>query len=218
MTAAPRATSGMSLEAKLAAGLDALGISLEEPAQRQLLAYLELLAKWNRVYNLTAVRDVEAMLAHHILDSLSVLPHLEGVDSLADVGAGAGLPGIPLAIANPKLAVVLVESTHKKCAFMQQALIELELSQATVMCERAERVRLEKPVAAAISRAFADLAEFVRLSRHLVRGGGLLLAMKGVHPDEELARLPSDVRVREVVRLDVPGLEAKRHLVVMEVD
>ncbi len=209
--------NGATLAHTLEPGLAALGLSLSDTQVDALLAYLALLDKWNKVYNLTAVRDPQAMVAQHLLDSLSVLPHLGVVGRLVDVGAGAGLPGIPLAIARPGLKVVLVDSSHKKAAFMEQACLELGLANATVRCERVERLRLAQAADAAISRAFSDLREFVRLARHLLVPGGRLLAMKGVYPHEELAQLPPGVK-GSVTPLSVPGLEAQRHLVVMEVE
>jgi 16S rRNA (guanine527-N7)-methyltransferase len=207
----------VALREPLHAGLTALGLELEAGQEEKLLAFLALLSKWNRVYNLTAVREPAAMVTQHLLDSLAVLPHLGEVDTLVDVGSGAGLPGIPLAIARPELALTLVEASHKKASFLQQACLELTLRGATVVCERVERFVPAHPVEAVISRAFAELREFVRLARHLVGPGGRLLAMKGVYPDEELAQLPPEVTVRAVVPLKVPGLPAQRHLVVMEV-
>jgi len=207
----------VALREPLHAGLTALGLELEAAQEEKLLAFLALLSKWNRVYNLTAVREPAAMVPQHLLDSLAVLPHLGEVGTLVDVGSGAGLPGIPLAIARPELALTLVEASHKKASFLQQACLELTLRGVTVVCERVERFVPAQPVEAVISRAFAELREFVRLARHLVAPGGRLLAMKGVYPDEELAQLPPEVTVRAVVPLKVPGLRAQRHLVVMEV-
>lgn len=209
--------STTTLGDSLHAGTAALGLALSPEQERKLLDYLALLVKWNAVYNLTAVRDPEAMVTQHLLDSLAVLPHLAGVRSLVDVGAGAGLPGIPLAIARPDLAVTLTDSNHKKTAFMQQACLELGLGNARVICERIERVQLESKADAVISRAFSELKEFARLAGHLIAPGGRLLAMKGVYPHEELAQLPADVKVEQVIPLAVPGLDANRHLVVMEV-
>jgi len=211
------AVKPVALREPLHAGLTALGLDLEPAQEEKLLAYLALLSKWNRVYNLTAVRELAAMVTQHLLDSLAVLPYLVGVRSLVDVGSGAGLPGIPLAIARPELAVTLVEGSHKKASFLQQACLELDLRGVAVAWERVERFVPPAPVDAAISRAFAELREFVRLARHLLAPGGLLLAMKGVYPLEELAQLPAEVTLRAVVPLKVPGLVAQRHLVVMEV-
>ena len=195
-------------------GLSQLGLSLSGRARAQLLHYLDLLQKWNRVYNLTAIRQPGQLVSHHLLDSLSVLPHLVGA-RVIDVGSGAGLPGIPLAIARPDWEVVLIESNHKKGAFLRQAVIELELTNTAVAVVRAEEWRSAQLGTTAISRAFSDLGGFVEAARHLVTPDGILAAMKGVHPDEELALLPRGVSVSAVMPLHVPGLEAARHLVVL---
>ena len=207
----------MTLEAKLAAGIAEMGITLDLKTQKKLLDYQRLLNKWNKVYNLTAVRDPQKMVYQHLLDSLAVLPHILG-NRVIDVGSGAGLPGIPLAIANPALEVVLLDSNHKKTVFVQQACIELGLANASVVCERVESWQPAQKFDTVISRAFSDLAEFFRLTKHLVAPGGALLAMKGVYPYEELAQLPLDAKVRQVIPLSVPGLGAERHLVEIRVD
>jgi 16S rRNA (guanine527-N7)-methyltransferase len=205
----------MSLEAQVAAGLAAMGIELDEKARARLLAHLELIAKWNRVHNLTAVRETEQMVVLHLLDSLSVLPHVEGVKTIVDVGTGAGLPGIPIAIARPRSRVTLLDSSHKKCVFLQQAKTELGLDNVEVVCDRVEKWRPAERFDAVISRAFSDLADFVTQAQHLVAPGGRLIAMKGVYPFEEIARVPATHRV-EVLELKVPNLEARRHLVFVE--
>jgi len=174
-----------------------------------------LLEKWNRVYNLTAVRDRAAMVSQHLLDSLAVLRQLEG-RTLLDVGSGAGLPGIPLAIAAPELTVTLLDSNHKKAAFLQQAVAELGLANATVCRTRVEHWHPAGRFDVVISRAFAELADFVAAAAHLLARGGVLAAMKGVYPHEEIARLPDGFRVRAVRQLSVPGLAAARHLILVE--
>lgn len=206
----------MSLEDKLAAGTTALGLALCPETRQRLLQYIALLHKWNGVYNLTAVREPQKMVTQHILDSLAVLPYIEGA-RLVDVGSGAGLPGIPLALARPQLQVTLLDSNHKKTVFLQQAVIDLQLTNVTVVCARVEEFQPQERFDMVISRAFSDLGEFVRLTRHLCAPGGMLLAMKGLHPYEEIAQLPAEVSVQSVVSLDVPGLGATRHLVVMKV-
>lgn len=203
----------MKSEAQLARGLAALGLDLPPAAQEQLLAFAALLGKWNRVYNLTALRDAQQVISHHLLDSLAVLPHLGAAKRLADIGSGGGLPGIPLAIARPQLQVALVEASQKKSAFQQQAKIELGLANVSVHCVRVEAWRAEEKFDVVISRAFSDLAEFVKLSGHLLAAGGALLAMKGVYPYEEIAGLPAGWRVAEVTPLQVPGVAGARHLV-----
>lgn len=198
--------------AALRRGLTESGQPLAEAAQEKLMAYLELLAKWNRTYNLTAIRDPLQMISHHLLDSLAVRPHLpEG--TLADVGSGGGLPGIPLAIAEPQRRVTLNDANHKKAAFLQQAVIELRLENAEVHTGRVQAWRPSNPFACVIVRGFAELAQFVASCRHLVRDGGVLAAMKGVYPRDELNRVPAGADCRDVRRLQVPLLAAERHLV-----
>ena len=204
------------VEHQLDEGLAQLDLMLSPAARNQLLRYLVLLQKWNRVYNLTAIRQPGKLVSQHLLDSLATLPHLPG-PKLIDVGSGAGLPGIPIAIARPDWQVVLVESNHKKAAFLRQAVIELGLGNAQVAIARAEEWHPAELAAGAVSRAFSDLAGFVEAARHMVAPGGILAAMKGVYPDEELEQLPADVLVERVVALEVPQLRAARHLVLVRV-
>jgi 16S rRNA (guanine527-N7)-methyltransferase len=201
-----------SQSAALQRGLNELALELPAGAPEKLLAYLELLAKWNKAYNLTAIRDPEKMISHHLMDSLVVLPHLPA-GSLADVGSGGGLPGIPLAIAQPERRVTLNDSNQKKGAFLQQAVIELKLSNAEVHIGRVEDWRPAHPFACVISRGFAEIADLIAACRHLLAPGGMLAAMKGVFPQAELASLPAGVDCGDVRRLQVPLLEAQRHLV-----
>jgi 16S rRNA (guanine527-N7)-methyltransferase len=198
--------------AALRHGLTELGQPLAEAAQDKLIAYLELLAKWNKTYNLTAIRDPLQMISRHLLDSLAVRPHLPA-GTLADVGSGGGLPGIPLAIAEPARRVTLNDANHKKAAFLQQAIIELKLANADVHTGRVQAWRPASPFGCVISRGFAELAQFVASCRHLVRDGGVLAAMKGVYPRDELNRVPAGADCRDVRRLQVPSLGAERHLV-----
>jgi len=200
----------------LAEGIAQLGIEVDAQAQARLLQYLALLHKWNRVHNLTAVREPKKMVTQHILDCLAVLPYVEG-KRLVDVGSGGGLPGIPLALVRPQLEVTLLDSNHKKTVFLQQALIDLQLTNVNVVCARVEDFKPQHPFDVVISRAFSDLVEFARLTRHLCAPGGALVAMKGLHPYEEIAQLPADVSVQQTLSLEVPGLGATRHLVVMRV-
>ena len=193
-----------------------MGIAVS-PAQRsRLSAHLELIAKWNRVHNLTAVRETAQMVGLHLLDSLSILPRLEGARAIADVGTGPGFPGIPIAIVREDAAVTLVESSHKKCAFLRQAKTELALANVGVVYERVEHFAPAARFDAVVSRAFSDLSDFVAQAGHLVAPGGKLIAMKGVYPFDEIARVPATHRVAEVIELHVPSLDAKRHLVVLE--
>lgn len=211
----------MTLDVQLKQGLMALGLMLPESAQVQLLGYLVLLKKWNATYNLTSIREESAMLTQHLLDSLSILPHLEKSALAArrwiDVGSGAGLPGIPLAIACPQVQMALIDSVDKKTAFQRQVKIELGLANLMVMGGRVEN----QPAAqcdAVISRAFAELADFVSLSGHLLAEGGALYAMKGQMPHEEIARLPAGWHVAWCLPLEVPGMTAERHLIVLQKD
>ncbi len=192
-------------------GIQALGLALPDDAYDKLQAYLALLAKWNRVYNLTAIRDPGQMVTHHLLDSLAVVPYLGNVKTLADVGSGGGLPGLILAICRPDIQIASVEASNKKAAFQQQVKTELGLTNVSIHCARIEAIT--RSYDAAISRAFAELADFVRLTGHLTRR---LLAMKGVYPGAEMERLPPGWSVTESVRLIVPGLDAERHLTVLE--
>ena len=197
----------------LAAGLADLGITLPDEAQRKLLAFRDLLLKWNKTYNLTALRDPEQAISHHLLDSLSILPHV-GSGPLLDVGSGGGLPGIPLAIARPDLPVGMVDTVQKKATFLQQASIELDLKNVTVHHARVEE--MQGQYAQISSRAFAELGLFVSLTRHLLAPGGRWLAMKGVRPDAELRALAADVTVEAILPLTVPGLAAERHLIILK--
>lgn len=193
-------------------GLSRLTLTLPSDAADRLLSYIALLSKWNRVYNLTAIREPAKIVTHHILDSLTVLPYLES-GATADIGSGAGLPGIPIAIARPESRVFLVESNHKKSAFLRQAMSELKLDNIDVITERAELWHPPVPIRTVISRAFSDLSGFVEAAGHFCSADTLLLAMKGLYPDEELEHLPAGVQVLGVEQLAVPGLSASRHLV-----
>jgi 16S rRNA (guanine527-N7)-methyltransferase len=205
----------MSLARPLSQGLAELELKLAPAASENLLAYLDLIQKWNRVYNLTAVCEPARMLPQHLFDSLAIVPRLSG-SSLLDVGSGAGLPGIPVAIARPRLPVTLLESNHKKAAFLRQAAIELRLDNVAVACERAEAWETSHRFDLVVSRALADLPEFIRLAGRFVAPGGALAAMKGVYPYDELAQLPPGWGVTEAVALKVPGLNAERHWLRLE--
>lgn len=204
------------MRTELERALATMGLALPSAACERLLAYAALLGKWNRVYNLTAIRDPREMLTHHLLDSLAVAPHLAGLQRLADVGSGGGLPGIALAIACPEIEVVSIETVNKKASFQQQAKIELGLTNFHIENCRVEDYVADPACDAVISRAFASVADFVALTRHLLQPGGRWLAMKGVVPDDELAALPDDVRMVRSVTLEVPGLHAERHLIILE--
>jgi 16S rRNA (guanine527-N7)-methyltransferase len=204
----------MSTADQLQRGLIALGLTLGRDTQQRLLDYIALVEKWNRVYNLTAIREPEKMVSHHLLDSLAVAPHLHA-KRLLDVGSGAGLPGIPLALTNAQMYVTLLDSNHKKTAFLNQAVMELGLKNAEVCGERVESWQTQNKFDVIISRAFSDMGEFVRMSQHLLAPGGLFVAMKGLHPYEEIEKLPPDCSVRQVLPLAIPGLDGARHLVLI---
>ncbi|MFZ2266353.1 MAG: 16S rRNA (guanine(527)-N(7))-methyltransferase RsmG [Azonexus sp.] len=198
---------------KLPDGLAELGIVLPAEAQHKLLAFRDLLLKWNKTYNLTALRDPDQAISHHLLDSLAILPHV-GSGPLLDVGSGGGLPGIPLAIARPELSVSMVDTVQKKATFLQQAAIELDLKNIRAHHARVEE--MQGQYAQISSRAFAEIGLFVSLTRHLLAPGGCWLAMKGVRPDDELQALPADIVVDAIIPLQVPGLEAERHLIILK--
>ncbi|MFY9314285.1 MAG: 16S rRNA (guanine(527)-N(7))-methyltransferase RsmG [Burkholderiales bacterium] len=201
-------------EAALQRGLAELALALPPGASEQLLAYLDLLAKWNKTYNLTAIRDPLQAVGLHLLDSLAVLRELtDRPGALADVGSGGGLPGIPLAIAEPERRVTLNDASEKKGAFLRQAVIELGLRNADVHIGRAEQWHPTQRFAVVITRGFASLVDFLATSRHLAAPGGVLAAMKGAYPEAELAQIPADCDCGDVRRLKVPLLDAERHLV-----
>lgn len=209
-----------SVVALLHDGVQQLALNLSATAEEKLGNYVRLLDKWNGIYNLTAIRDQREMVSKHLLDSLSVLPSLLNqptrLGSLADVGSGGGLPGIPLAIACPDLVVTLIEANQKKAAFLEQAKIELKLDNVSIYCGRAE---LFKPVHLfdlVISRALSTLADFIQLAAHLLAPCGRLLAMKGIYPQEEIDQLPSGWKVFESTSLVIPGLSARREIIVIE--
>ncbi|CAD6549215.1 Ribosomal RNA small subunit methyltransferase G [Paraburkholderia hiiakae] len=205
-------------------GAEVLGVELTERQHEQLLDYVALLAKWNAVYNLTAIRDPRQMLIQHILDSLSIVPHLPARTdaTVLDVGSGGGLPGIVLAIVRPNWQVTLNDIVQKKSAFQSQAKAELGLANLSVVTGRVESLRpgveVPKKFDLIVSRAFADLADFVTLARHLVAEGGAIWAMKGVHPEGEIERLPSGTKALNTIRLSVPMLDAERHLILVSVE
>jgi 16S rRNA (guanine527-N7)-methyltransferase len=200
------------LRAKLDAGLERLGLELPEAVRDGLIAYVELLAKWNKAYNLTAVRDPQEMVIRHLLDSLAVVPHLTG-QRIIDVGTGGGLPGIPLSLVFPERQFVLLDANSKKTRFLVQAKAALGLENVTVVHSRVEDYRPAQPFDIVITRAFASVADILIGSRHLLTPEGEFLAMKGVVPEEELAALPPGCRLIEVIPLTVPGLEQEqRHV------
>ena len=210
---ATRATDD-AIAPAIAHGVEVLGLALDSRQLRQLAQLVGLLAKWNRVYNLTAVRDPHDMVTRHILDSLAVLPWLRG-DSLLDVGTGAGLPGLPLAIARPDLPITLLDASDKKLRFVRQAAAELKLENTVVVHERMQTYQPAQPFAMVISRAVSSLSALYRMTRHLVRVEGQFLFMKGAQPDAELEVFEHAGQLRSE-RLHIPGLDAERRLLILD--
>jgi 16S rRNA (guanine527-N7)-methyltransferase len=202
----------MNIEQSIIEGSERLGLQLSAEAIACLTAYLTLLERWNRAYNLTAVRDPDAMVVRHLLDSLSILPWVEGPRVL-DVGSGAGLPGIPLSIVRPDCEFFLLDSNGKRTRFLTQVCAELQLKNIRVVRSRVEEYQPAMLFNSVVSRAFATLADMVADAGRLCAPEGRLLAMKGVFPDDELARLPSEYQVVGIYPLNVPSLDAERHLV-----
>jgi 16S rRNA (guanine527-N7)-methyltransferase len=198
---------------------ESLTASLPAAARDRLAAYLDLLAKWNRVYNLTAIRERARMETHHVQDALAVLPFLPDVPRarVLDVGSGGGVPGIPLAIALPQWTFVLLDANHKKAAFLAQAAIELELANVRAVASRVEDFAPDEPFDVVISRAFSDLRTFATLASRHAGANGILVAMKGALPRDEIDALPPTIVVTATPALPVPGLGAERHLVMMRV-
>ena len=212
------------LQTLLNEGIEQLGIAVTSAQRQKLLDYVALLGKWNAVYNLTAIRDPRQMLIQHILDSLAIIPFITrrtGPQSALDVGSGGGLPGIVMAIVLPDWQVTLNDIVHKKTAFQSQAKLQLGLTNLSVVTGRVENLHpgVEVPglFDVIVSRAFAELSDFVTLARHLVADNGRIWAMKGIRPDAEIARLPADTKVCSIERLRVPMLDAERHLIEIEI-
>ncbi len=204
----------MKPERLLQQGLQAMGLALPPDIEPRLLEFLRLLEKWNQAYNLTAVRDPEQMVARHLLDSLAVLPYVRGSRAL-DIGTGAGLPGLPLALALPQTHFTLLDSNAKKTRFVTQAAHTLGLANVVVVQARAEKFQPAEKFTTLLARAFASIPDMLATTRHLCAPGGRWLAMKGVFPQEELAAVPAGF-VAQVESLRVPGLKAARHVVIIE--
>jgi 16S rRNA (guanine527-N7)-methyltransferase len=197
-------------------GIVEMGLDVSPAQREQLMDYLGLMFKWNSVYNLTSLRDPMQMVTHHLLDSLAAVPAFSQAHNVLDVGSGGGLPGIVLAIVRPDIKVSMIDTVHKKTAFLTQVKAELDLANVTVYTMRVEQLTLSEKFDAITSRAFADLSDFVNWSSHLLAEGGRYIALKGVAPEEERQRLPDDWRVTGVEPLQVPRLGAERHLVFIE--
>lgn len=194
-------------------GVAELALELSAAQQEQLLDYLALLNKWNSVYNLTSVRDPMQMMTLHLLDSLAALPAFAGAQNVLDVGAGGGLPGVVLAISKPEMKLSMIDTVHKKTAFLTQVKAELGLANVTVYTKKVQDLEVKQPFDVITSRAFADLSDFVNWSGHLLAEGGRFIALKGTAPQDERERLPEPWKVERLQALQVPGLEAERHLV-----
>jgi 16S rRNA (guanine527-N7)-methyltransferase len=194
-------------------GIQELALQLDAGQVDQLLDYLALLNKWNSVYNLTSVRDPMQMVTLHLLDSLAAVPAFAGARNVLDVGAGGGLPGMVLAIARPDMNVSMIDTVHKKTAFLNQVKAELSLANVTVYTMKVEQLEVKQKFDVITSRAFADLSDFVNWSGHVLEEGGKFIALKGTAPEEERQRLPQPWSVSDLQPLRVPGLDAERHLV-----
>ncbi|GHD97382.1 MULTISPECIES: 16S rRNA (guanine(527)-N(7))-methyltransferase RsmG [Pseudocitrobacter] len=197
---------------KLSRLLDEAGISLTDHQKSQLVAYVDMLNKWNKAYNLTSVRDPNEMLIRHILDSIVVAPHLHG-QRFIDVGTGPGLPGVPLSIVRPESHFTLLDSLGKRIRFLRQVQHELKLENITPVQSRVEEFPAEPPFDGVISRAFASLTDMVSWCKHLPAENGRFYALKGQRPDDEISQLPTEFSVENIVELRVPHLEGERHLV-----
>nr|WP_288971574.1 16S rRNA (guanine(527)-N(7))-methyltransferase RsmG [uncultured Neisseria sp.] len=204
----------MNQAQQLRDGIQALGLDIDEAKQAKLLDYAALLQKWNKTYNLTALRDPAQTVSHHLLDSLTLLPYIEHAQTMLDVGSGGGQPGIPTAICRPDLDITLLDANTKKTAFLQQAVIELDLKNVRVISGRVEAAA-DCRADVITSRAFAELADFVNWTEHLLKDCGYWAAMKGVYPQEEIDKLPESVAVEKVETLHVPQLNAERHIVII---
>jgi 16S rRNA (guanine527-N7)-methyltransferase len=200
----------------LAEGIAEMRLDVSPAQQDQLMDYLGLMFKWNAVYNLTSLRDPMQMVTHHLLDSLAAVPAFLDAKNVLDVGSGGGLPGIVLAIVRPDVKISMIDTVHKKTAFLTQVKAELNLSNVTVYTMRVEQLQVSDKFDVITSRAFADLSDFVNWSSHLLAEGGRYIALKGVAPKEEQERVPAEWKVTKVEPLQVPRLGAERHLVFIE--
>lgn len=197
-------------------GAAKLGLTLSDAQHDKLLDYLALLLKWNAVYNLTSVRDPRQMVTQHLLDAMAALPAFTGAQRVLDVGSGGGLPGVVLAIWAPLMQVHMIDTVHKKTAFLTQVKAELGLANVNVHTGRVEQLEVKQKFDVITSRAFAELADFVNWSGHLLEEGGQMIALKGQTPTEEIARLPAGWQMQKLEPLSVPGMDAQRHLVFMK--
>jgi len=214
----PKSSSEVSvaqLDSALQEGIVAQGLQVEDSQRAAMLQYIGLLQRWNKAYNLTSIKDPVQMLSYHLLDSLSIGPHLQG-QSFIDVGTGAGLPGIPLAVTHPDKTFSLLDSNGKKIRFLFQIKTALKLSNVKEMQGRVEAYKPKQLYDGVISRAFASLTDMIEGSEHLLAPGGCFYAMKGRYPDKELSELPKGYKVEQAIALDVPTLDQQRHLVIIK--
>lgn len=200
----------------LADGITEMKLDVTPAQQEKLLDYLALMNKWNSVYNLTSLRDPMQMVTHHLLDSLAAVPAFAEAHNVLDVGAGGGLPGIVLAISRPDMKVSMIDTVHKKTAFLKQVKAELELSNVSVYTMKVQELEVSDKFDVITSRAFADLSDFLEWSGHLLLEGGKFIALKGTAPAEEQERVPAEWKVTGLQPLQVPRLGAERHLVFVE--
>lgn len=207
---------GEALAMVLGEGIAEMGLAVTPEQQKRLMAHLQLMYKWNAVYNLTSLRDPMQMVTHHLLDSLAAVPAFKDASNVLDVGAGGGLPGIVLAITRPDMKVAMIDTVHKKTAFLTQVKAELALSNVTVYTMKVQDLQVSDKFDVITSRAFADLSDFVNWSGHLLQEGGQFIALKGVAPSEERERLPQEWKVSGLQPLQVPRLGAERHLVFIQ--
>lgn len=205
-----------SLSQVLRDGIDDMRLAVSPAQQEQLLDYLALMFKWNSVYNLTSLRDPMQMVTHHLLDSLAAVPAFAGAKNVLDVGAGGGLPGIVLAVVRPDMKVSMIDTVHKKTAFLTQVKAQLGLANASVYTMKVQELQVSEKFDVITSRAFADLSDFVEWSSHLLAEQGRYIALKGVAPEDERQRLPAEWKVTKVEPLQVPRLGAERHLVFIQ--
>lgn len=203
----------LALTGMLREGVKSLPLTISNEQIDKMIDYLTLLSKWNSVYNLTSVRDPREMVKQHLLDSLSAAHAFKDAKNVLDVGSGGGLPGMILAITYPEIRISMIDTVHKKTAFLNQAKTELGLSNVTVHTGRVEQLQVAQKFDVITSRAFSELSNFVNWSGHLLADEGLFIAMKGVSPDQEIERLPTGWKVESIEPLRVPGLEVERHLI-----
>jgi len=204
--------STLSLTEQLKTGLSSLDLDLDNEKFEQLVQYLQLLDKWNKAYNLSGIKEVQRMVAYHLLDSLAIVPHIDG-NIILDVGTGAGLPGIPLAICFPEKRFLLLDSNGKKTRFLFQVKMELGLDNVEVFHNRLETFQSQEQIDIVLCRAYATLAKVVSQCGHLMKADCRLLAMKGQFPEEEIVELPASFRFVKTNELNVPGVDGTRHLI-----